>query len=69
VPVVGRVSMDLTCVDVSAIPADEIRPGDYIDLIGGAVTLDEVAAAADTIGYEILTRLGSRLERRYIGEF
>lgn len=69
VPVVGRVSMDLTCVDVSAVPADAIRPGDYIDLIGGAVTLDEVASAADTIGYEILTRLGSRLERRYIGEF
>ncbi|HEX6993790.1 MAG TPA: alanine racemase [Gammaproteobacteria bacterium] len=69
VPVVGRVSMDLTCVDVSAVPADAIRPGDYIDLIGGAVTLDDVAAAADTIGYEILTRLGSRLERRYIGEF
>lgn len=69
VPVVGRVSMDLTCIDVSAIPADAIRPGDYVDLIGGAVTLDEVAAAANTIGYEILTRLGSRLERRYIGEF
>jgi len=69
VPVVGRVSMDLTCVDVPAVPADAIRPGDYIDLIGGAVTLDEVASAADTIGYEILTRLGSRLERRYIGEF
>lgn len=69
VPVVGRVSMDLTCIDVSSVPADAIRPGDYIDLIGGAVTLDEVAAAADTIGYEILTRLGSRLERRYIGEF
>ena len=68
-PVVGRVSMDLTCIDVSALPAGALRPGDYIDLIGGAVTLDEVAVAADTIGYEILTRLGSRLERRYIGEF
>src|SRR5690606_13111037 len=69
VPVVGRVSMDLTCVDVSAVPAGAIRPGDYVELIGGAVALDEVAAAAGTIGYEILTRLGSRLERHYIGEF
>lgn len=69
VPVVGRVSMDLTCLDVSALPEGAIRPGDYVDLIGGAVTLDEVATAADTIGYEILTRLGPRLERRYIGEF
>ena len=69
VPVVGRVSMDLTCIDVSALPAGAIRPGDYVELIGGAVALDEVAAAAGTIGYEILTRLGSRLERHYIGEF
>jgi alanine racemase len=69
VPVVGRVSMDLTCVDVSSVPAAAIRAGDYVDLIGGAVSLDEVAAAAGTIGYEILTRLGARLERRYLGEF
>src|SRR5690606_23920499 len=68
-PVVGRVSMDLTCIDVSSVPAGEIRAGDYVDLLGGAVSLDEVAAAAGTIGYEILTRLGSRLERRYLGDF
>lgn len=69
VPVVGRVSMDLTCVDVSAVPTEAIVPGDYIELIGPTVTLEEVAAAAGTIGYEVLTRLGSRLERRYEGEF
>lgn len=69
VPVVGRVSMDLTCVDVSHVPAGTIGPGDYVDLIGGSVTLDDVAGAAGTIGYEILTRLGRRLERRYIGEY
>lgn len=69
VPVVGRVSMDLICVDISTVPRDSIRPGDYVELIGSSVTLEEVAAAADTIGYEILTRLGSRLERRYLGEF
>jgi len=67
VPVVGRVSMDLTCLDVSAVPEDEIGPGDFVELIGGAVGLDEVAAAAGTIGYEILTGLGPRLERRYEG--
>lgn len=67
VPVVGRVSMDLTCLDVSNVPAAEIAVGDYADLIGGAVGIDEVAAAAGTISYEILTGLGGRLERRYLG--
>lgn len=69
VPVVGRVSMDLTCIDVTAVPAEVIAAGDYVELIGPHITLEEVAAAAGTIGYEILTRLGARLERRYEGEF
>ena len=69
VPVVGRVSMDLTCVDITSVPPAAIQAGDHIELIGGADSLDEVAAAAGTIGYEILTRLGPRLERRYLGEF
>ena len=68
-PVVGRVSMDLTCIDVSALPPSAISVGDYVELIGPTITLDEVANAAGTIGYEILTRLGSRLERRYEGAF
>lgn len=68
-PVVGRVSMDLTCVDISAVPRDAVAAGDDVELIGPTVTLEEVASCAGTIGYEILTRLGSRLERRYEGEF
>jgi len=67
VPVVGRVSMDLTCVDVTALPADAARVGDAVELIGSTVPLEEVAAAAGTIGYEILTGLGSRLVREYVG--
>ena len=67
VPVVGRVSMDLTCIDVSALPASEVRTGDWVELIGPTVTLDEVAEAAGTISYEILTRLGPRLHREYRG--
>jgi alanine racemase len=38
-----------------------------VDLIGGACPIDEVAAAGGTIGYEILTSLGHRYERRYVG--
>jgi alanine racemase len=65
-PLVGRVSMDLITLDVSALPADLVHPGAKATLIGGPDGVDEVAGAADTIGYEILTRLGSRFARRYI---
>ena len=67
VPVVGRVSMDLITLDVTAVPPERCQPGCPVELIGDAVTLDEVAAAAGTISYEILTRLGPRLRREYVG--
>ena len=66
-PVVGRVSMDLLCCDVTALPRELVRVGEPVEAIGPTVTLDEVAAAADTIGYEILTRLSPRVEREYRG--
>jgi alanine racemase len=68
VPVVGRVSMDLICLDVSAVPEDSVAAGDWATLIGGNVTLEEVAALAGTINYEVLTALGARLERIYLDE-
>jgi len=63
-PIVGRVSMDLTCVDATAVP--EIRAGDRVAFFGGAVSVDEVAAWAETISYEILTGIGPRVARRYV---
>jgi alanine racemase len=66
VPLAGRVSMDLITLDVSELPAEAVRPGTMATLIGGPDGVDELAAAADTIGYEVLTRLGSRFARRYI---
>jgi alanine racemase len=66
VPLAGRVSMDLICLDISTLAADAVRPGTMVELIGGADGVDRLAAAAGTIGYEVLTRLGSRLARRYI---
>jgi len=67
VPVVGRVSMDLTTFDVTDIPESACRAGDYIDLISGHHGTDQLAAEGGTIGYEILTSLGHRYHRRYIG--
>lgn len=66
VPIVGRVSMDLMCVDVSALPRDAVRCGDWAELIGPTISLEEVAAGAGTIHYEILTRLAPRLHRDYV---
>jgi alanine racemase len=66
VPVVGRVSMDLVTLDVTHVPPAELAVGDYVDLIGGGVPLDEVARLAGTLGYELLTRLSSRAERVYL---
>lgn len=64
-PLVGRVSMDLTTFDISALADDSLKPGDWVELIGANVTLDEVGQAAGTIGYEILTDLGRRYHRVY----
>lgn len=64
VPLVGRVSMDLTTFDVTETRA---APGDWLELIGPSMPVDEVAARADTNGYEILTQLGCRYTRIYSG--
>jgi alanine racemase len=66
-PFAGRVSMDLLSVDVTDLPAGAVRRGDRATLIGDDLTVDEVGARAATIGYEILTGLGRRYARVYIG--
>jgi alanine racemase len=67
VPLIGRVSMDLIALDVSALPAEAARPGDFVDLIGPKQDVDALARDAGTIGYEILTSLGARYHREYLG--
>lgn len=68
VPVVGRISMDLTTFDVSALAPERARPGALIELIGDHQPADMLADSAGTIGYEILTALGRRFLRNYVGE-
>lgn len=65
VPVVGRVSMDLITLDVTDVPGGVAREGALVELVGGAVPLADLAQAAGTIEYEILTALGPRYHRRY----
>ncbi len=63
VPLVGRVSMDLTTFDVTDHPA--VQPGTWLEVLGPHLSPDDVAAAAGTNGYEILTSLGRRFQRVY----
>lgn len=66
VPLVGRVSMDLSIFDIGAVPEGAARPGAMIQLIGPNNTIDDVASAAGTIGYEVLTSLSPRYHRDYL---
>ncbi|WP_085852383.1 alanine racemase [Palleronia marisminoris] len=61
-PLVGRVSMDLLTVDVSHLP----EVPEALDILGPQQSVDDLADAAETIGYEILTSLGPRYRRSYI---
>ena len=62
-PIVGRISMDMIHVDIGELPAAE---GDWVEVMGANVSVDEVAEHAQTIAYEVLTGLGRRPIRQYV---
>lgn len=68
-PVMGRVCMDLTMLDVSGIP--DVRIGDEVVVMGSqgdeSVTIDEIARKINTIGYEVVTSVAARVPRFYSG--
>ena len=66
-PFAGRISMDMIVIDVTDAPEGAAHRGRLVTLIGDDLTVDEVGRRAGTIGYEILTDLGRRYARRYIG--
>jgi alanine racemase len=66
-PIVGVISMDLVCLDVTDLPDGLARRGDSATFMGEGISVDEVAASAGTNGYEILTRLGPRCHLVYRG--
>lgn len=65
VPMLGRVSMDMLCFDVSHVPLAQIEKNPSIQLIGPRQSVDRVAELCHTIGYEVFTRIGSRVKRVY----
>ncbi len=58
--------MDLITVDVTDVPPTDALPGGFVEVLGPAVTPDDAADAAGTIGYELLTSLGRRYARHYV---
>lgn len=69
VPIIGRISMDMTTVNLTGVP--DAVPGDVVTVIGAdggeEITLDEVARRCGTISYEVLTGMTPRLPRVYTG--
>ncbi len=65
-PTVGRICMDLSMIDLTDIP--EARPGDPVDLFGDSPAVEDLARAAGTIPYAILTGISPRVKRIYIHE-
>ena len=63
VPVLGRISMDLTLLDITDLPENAVKPGDRAEFFGPNIAINDVALAAGTIAYELLTGLGPRVAR------
>ena len=63
-PIVGNVSMDLTMVDVSSVAA-EIQTGDWLELLGKNMSVDQMADISGRFSYELLTHLNAKCERIY----
>ncbi|MBA5724025.1 alanine racemase [Candidatus Liberibacter sp.] len=64
VPILGKITMDMTMFDITDAPG--IQVGDYIQIFGPNIKLDEIALAAGTTNYELLVKLGIRYARYYV---
>ena len=62
-PLFGTVSMDMVTIDLSDLPEDAIRVGDWVEIFGPNIPIERIAEQAGTIPYEILTGIGPRVER------
>tara|TARA_B100001057_G_scaffold276101_1_gene276376 strand:- start:874 stop:1977 length:1104 start_codon:yes stop_codon:yes gene_type:complete len=65
-PIIGAISMDYIIIDVSKIKYGKIKVGDWVELIGKNISLNEISRKANTIPYEILNSIGNRVKKSYI---
>ncbi len=63
-PIIGNVSMDLTCVDVTNV--SDVRIGDEAEIFGNHIPIEDLARANETIPYEILSRISNRVNRLFL---
>ena len=66
-PIIGRVSMDMLAVDLSDLPPGVVAVGDMVEVLGPHATVDAAADSAQTIANDLLTNLGGRYRRHYLG--
>lgn len=64
-PIAGRVSMDLTVLDVTGVPPEHLSLDSEAEFFGDTISLEEVAEAGGTAAYEILTSITPRVPRHY----
>jgi alanine racemase len=62
---IGRVSMDLMIIDVTEVK-NKIKVGDYLEVFGKNITLDDFAKISDTSPYDIITSISDRCEKVYV---
>jgi alanine racemase len=67
VPIAGRVSMDLTTLDVTGVPQRALELGGEVEFFGDMIALEQAADAAGTANYEVLTAVAPRVPRYYEG--
>jgi alanine racemase len=68
VPVIGRISMDLVTIDVTDVPEADSQPGALVEVLGPHLSADDLAEHARTNAYEVMTALGRRYARVYVGQ-
>ena len=62
-PILGRVCMDQMMVDVTRIPG--VQPGDTVTLVGGEISVEEIAAKCHSFNYEFVCGISRRVPRYY----
>lgn len=67
-PIVGRISMDLLTVDVTGVPDHLLKGGQWVQVVGPENTLTQMAGDADLPVLSVLTGLGQRFKRIYLGK-
>ncbi len=65
-PIIGSISMDYTIVDISTLKDNDVKIGDWMELIGNNISLENLSFRAGTISYEILNSVGNRVKKSYI---